>query len=238
MDMSIIQQQANEWAQTPVAQQYMASTYGMPSNQSTGMGGFGATDGYSQYLLDLINSNSANPAFQKQMLGYFLDYTSPLNQQSLEAQQAEQDRYGTQMLLETALSALTSEDPGMQQIGQTLLLESLGSFRPDIRDTIDSTVTGYSQQPASFGDIKRQGAANIIGGEDAAGLTGNQYDWYNFLTNATDEQIRQYEDMRKPGILGKFAGGYGGTGIWNPFDASFWSPEAAARAKFGFTDYR
>lgn len=228
-----------QWAQTPEAQPYLQKF--QPQQSQPQMGGYGmggGYDGYASMLKWMYDNSAGNPKAQNAYVGEYLDMMNPVNQYSFKAEQEKNDRYGTEMLLNTALSIISSEDPAMQQVGQTLLLEALGNSYPEIAGSLIGT--GYDE-PQTYEGIKRQSAKDIIGGEDVQGLSKDQYDWYNFLANASDSQVREYDEAKKGasrifGGFNKFSDEWAGTGVWNPFNAAFWSPEKAARSRTGYSN--
>ena len=199
----------SQWSQSAEAQPYMQKAI-----TAMGGSGMGGQDQYGQYLQELINSNQANPTFQKQMLGYYLDYTNPQNQQQTGVDENK---------LNTALSLWSSENEEDKMIAKLLLSE----VYPQISDTMSS---GYGA-PNSYEDILRNEAMGLL--KEPESLSRDDYEWQKFMANATDEQVRQYEEAK-----GKWANPFDeywkGTGVGNPFDSSFWSPEARARAKMGY----
>jgi hypothetical protein len=211
---------------------------GGPGMGSQGMGGYGMGGGgndYGSYLRELINANQANPQFQQQMLGQYLDYTNPANQQQLGYTQNQMELEQNELLSSVALSLMSSEDPGAQQRGMAILDSIFGGQVPGYEES-------YSVQPQTqtYEDLKRQQAQTIL--SEPEGLKRKDFDWYSFLQNATDEQIRQYEEAKRRfgrdatwNVKGALDTDYwGGTGFYNPFDASAWSAERAARAKLGY----
>jgi len=157
-----------QWAQSGDAQPYLQQVMGQSAQGSYGMGG---GDPYSDYLMQLINSNPEDQRFQDQMLGYYLDYTNPQNQ-----------RGGLdENTLNTALSLLSSEDPSLKEWGKMLLAESF----PQLGES------GYGA-PQTYEDMIRKEAQTVL--EDPSMLSRNEFDWNSYLANkATPQQISAYD---------------------------------------------
>lgn len=208
-----------QWSQSPDAQQYLQQAMQNLGIQG-GMGGYGisTSDPYGAYLNQLINSNTANPGLQEKLLGYYLDYANPTNQQ---AQGIDENKLAFAQTLLSAGAGTPEYDMGMA-LAQEIY--------PQLANTGYAT-TG--QSTGGYEDIIRERALEQLEEKDA--LNRRQYDWNSFLANASDEQIRQYEEAKKNATFLKGGRDYwGGTGIYNPFDASFWRKERAAQAKMGY----
>lgn len=205
MDESILR-----WSQSAEAQPYLQKVAMGSQGQSYG----GGMDQYGSYLTQLINANQNNPSLQKELLGYYLDYSNPQNQQV-----DEENKLAT---AQTLLSA--GEDSPLYAMGLSLLQE--------VYPQIGQTAGGYGA-PETYEDVLRQKAQGLM--EKPTELDRPEYDWQKFLMNASDEQVRLYEEAKKKTV--GFGSYWKGTGARNPFDASFWSPEARARAKLGYTDF-
>ena len=121
-----------EWSKTPQAQPYMEQARAILGGSNTGGFGAGGQDQYGQYLYQLINANQGNPSLQKELLGYYLDYTNPFNQAELNRDEgAERDRK-----INAALSLMSSDDDTIKSMGLTLFLNAF----PELTNT---NQTGY-----------------------------------------------------------------------------------------------
>lgn len=222
-----------QWAQSAEAQPYIAKY--LPTTPTQSMGGIGMggmdTGGYGSYLVDLINANQANPDFQQQMLGEYLNFANPLNLQQYSLNQ-QQDYYTQQEMglrereatINTALSLISSEDPTIKGIGQMLLTQVF----PEIANT--GYGVGQTVSPAPYENITRQEALARL--QDPTGISREEYEWNRFLATASDEDIRRYEEARNE--WEKEKSGWGAAFRGNPFSAEYWSPEQYARSTLGY----
>lgn len=180
---------------------------------SNNVGGYGMGDDYGSYLENLINANSGDPGFQDSILKYYLDYKDPRNQKSPYDEN----------ILNMALSLMSSEDPQAQEWAKILIQESFPQL-----STANSTTGGYGT-PTSYEDILRNQSRDAL--KDPSTLSRGDYDWNTFLANASNEQVSAYDEARNKTVVNPWDEYWKGTGSGNPFDSSFWSPEARARAK-------
>jgi hypothetical protein len=191
--------QIQQWAQTAEAQPYLAQTVPQYSGMGgSGMGGYGGGMGgsdYGSYLRELINTNQANPQFQQQMLGQYLDYQNPANQQQLGYTQNQMELGQNELLSSVALSLMSSEDPGAQQRGLAILDSIFRGQVPGYNEAASPTIDQYG-----YYDMVRQNALNTL---QEMGQTGavdrDMLEWYNFLANASDEQIDYYDQLEGSG---------------------------------------
>jgi hypothetical protein len=187
MDPQILQ-----WSQTAEAQPYIQQARQILESQYGGSGYSGYDmsnafqDPYSQYLFELINQNSQDPSFQKQLMGYYLDYTNPYRDEG-----AERDRQ-----INAAISAMMSNDEAIKNIGLTLFLDAF----PVLTNTNQTGYGGIStfgpnEIPQTYEDIVRQKALKAL--QDYETLTEDQFNWNKYLaTQATPEQIFAYEQSK------------------------------------------
>jgi hypothetical protein len=151
-----------------------------------GMGGYGGgTDEYANFLRSFAEQNPDNYNLQTSLLSEYMDTMSPrygLQQQALGLQnQAMQQDMGNTMF-EQAATLLTSEDPGVQSIGMAI-----------IQDMYPEYSQGPNTGGYSYYDTVREGALQQLQELSALGNPSREeFDWYNFLANATDEQIDAY----------------------------------------------
>lgn len=233
-----------QWAQTPEAQPYLQQYMPRQQAPSMGMGSMGG-GGFSDYLIQLINQNQANPSFQQNMLGYYLDTMNPMNQPDPLQQQYQllqnqmlfnqTSGYQGENLSNLALSLLSSDNKELQGYGMNLLESVLSQNYPGYVG--EKGLGMSSRQPKSYEDIQRAKALEVLTGEGAEGLSPEDFEWYSFLANASDEEIRRYLEAKNKFVVNPWSEYWRGTGAGNPFDASAWSPEARARAKMGYTNY-
>lgn len=165
-----------EWSKTPEAQPYMQKAMGMLMGSTPGDSSLGEGDLYGKYLQTLITSNSQNPQFQNQMLGYYLDYINPVNQRQWGMDENK---------LNIGLSLLSAEDENLQRAGLSLISEAY----PTLNEYMD--ISGYAGGiPQTYeGTIRQQARENL---KNTEGMTQEEFEWNSFLANATDEQIRAY----------------------------------------------
>ncbi|HOM78173.1 MAG TPA: hypothetical protein PLT50_03155 [bacterium] len=209
-----------QWSQTPEAQPYLQQAEQMLAGSLFGSTPqAGGLDVYGRFLQSLILDNPQNPQFQNQVLGYYLDYANPINQRQWGMDENK---------LNTGLSLLSSEDENLQRAGLSLISEAY----PTLNEYMD--VGGYTGgAPQTYEDVIRQQAIDRL--KNPEGMSQRDFEWNSFLANATDEQIRQYLEAKKmANPLHNFDPYWSGTGVYNPFDASFWSKERAAQAKMGY----
>jgi len=197
MDPQILQ-----WSQTAEAQPYIQQARQILESQYGGSGYSGYDmsnafqDPYSQYLFELINQNSQDPSFQKQLMGYYLDYTNPYRDEG-----AERDRQ-----INAAISAMMSNDEAIKNIGLTLFLDAF----PVLTNTNQTGYGGIStfgpnEIPQTYEDIVRQKALKAL--QDYETLTEDQFNWNKYLaTQATPEQINAYTNY-DPTLAEVFSGG-------------------------------
>ncbi len=182
MDPQILQ-----WSQTAEAQPYIQQARQILESQYGGSGYSGYDmsnafqDPYSQYLFELINQNSQDPSFQKQLMGYYLDYTNPINQRQWGMDENK---------LNTGLSLLSSKDENLQRAGLSLISE----VYPTLNEYMD--VGGYTGgAPQTYEDVLRNEAKTLL--ENPEGLSRGEYEWNQYLANsATPEQIFAYEQSK------------------------------------------
>lgn len=209
-----------QWSQSaeaqPFLQQAMAER-GASMPQQGGMGGYGAPDPYMQQINSLISANPNNPKLQEWLLKLSMDYSDPRNQQT---QGIDEN------LANIALSLMSSDKPEAYEMGISLLKGSV----PQLAEMGDLGGYGESQ---TYEDVKRQEALGLL--EDPSDLSERDFEWNKFLSQATDEQVREYLQAKENATFLEGGKGYWkGTGIYNPFDSSFWNKERAARAKMGY----
>jgi len=203
MDPQILQ-----WSQTAEAQPYIQQARQILESQYGGSGYSGYDmsnafqDPYSQYLFELINQNSQDPSFQKQLMGYYLDYINPFNQAELNRDEgAERDRK-----INAAISLMSSKDDTIKNWGLTLFLNAF----PELTNTNQTgygglTSTGLGGIPQTYEDIVRQKALKAL--QDYETLTEDQFNWNKYLaTQATPEQINAYTNY-DPTLAEVFSGG-------------------------------
>lgn len=191
-----------EWSKTPQAQPYMEQARAILGGSNTGGFGAGGQDQYGQYLYQLINANQGNPSLQKELLGYYLDYTNPFNQAELNRDEgAERDRK-----INAALSLMSSDDDTIKNMGLTLFLDAF----PELTNTNQTGYGGIStfgpnEIPQTYEDIVRQKALKAL--QDYETLTEDQFNWNKYLaTQATPEQINAYTNY-DPTLAEVFSGG-------------------------------
>lgn len=206
---NLINQQEMEWRTNPSSPGYMGQSRGGYNPASGGL----KNDEYGNYLMSLIEANSSDPSFQDKIFGYYLDYKDPRNQKSPYDEN----------ILNMALSLMSSEDPQAQEWAKILIQ---GSF-PQL-GTANSTTGGYGT-PTSYEDILRNQSRDVL--KDPSTLSRGDYDWNTFLANASNEQVSAYDEARNKTVVNPWDEYWKGTGTGNPFDSSFWSPEARAKAK-------
>lgn len=177
-----------EWSRTPQAQPYMEQARAILGGSNAGSFGAGGQDQYGQYLYQLINANQGNPSLQKELLGYYLDYTNPFNQAKLRGDVgAERDRK-----INAALSLMSSKDDTIKNWGLTLFLDAF----PELTNTNQTgyggaSILGPNEIPQTYEDIVRQKALKAL--QDYESLNEEQFNWNKYLaTQATPEQINAY----------------------------------------------
>ncbi len=176
MDPQILQ-----WSQTAEAQPYIQQARQILESQYGGSGYSGYDmsnafqDPYSQYLFELINQNSQDPSFQKQLMGYYLDYTNP------------QNYYNTDNMINAGLSLLSSDDENLKKMGTILIQQSF----PELLGAVNN---GYGTT-GGYEDVLRNEAKTLL--ENPEGLSRGEYEWNQYLANsATPEQIFAYEQSK------------------------------------------
>lgn len=105
-----------QWSQSEDAQQYLQQAMqNLGMSQQGGMGGYGTStsDPYGAYLQRLIAANTANPGLQEELLGYYLDYANPMNQQ--------QTGGIDENMANIALSLMSSDNPEAFEMGMELI---------------------------------------------------------------------------------------------------------------------
>lgn len=209
-----------QWSQSEDAQQYLQQAMqNLGMSQQGGMGGYGVQDPYVRQINGLIKANSANPGLQEWLVKSLVDYQGAMSQQNQQG--VDENKLAFAQTLLSAGAGTPEYDMGMA-LAQEIY--------PQLANTGYAT-TG--QSTGGYEDIIRERALEQLEEKDA--LNRRQYDWNSFLANASDEQIRQYEEAKKNATFLKGGRDYwGGTGIYNPFDASFWRKERAAQAKMGY----
>lgn len=177
-----------EWSRTPQAQPYMEQARAILGGSNTGGFGAGGQDQYGQYLYQLISANQGNPSLQRDLLGYYLDYTNPFNQAELNRDEgAERDRK-----INAALSLMSSDDDTIKSMGLTLFLNAF----PELTNTNQTgygglTSTGLGGIPQTYADVERERALKAL--QDYESLNEEQFNWNKYLaTQATPEQINAY----------------------------------------------
>jgi hypothetical protein len=133
---------------------------------------------FQDYLMQLMQANPQNSNLQESLLGYFLDSMNPANATT------DQNRTTDLGLAESLLGSGNTD-------ATTLGNKILAGYYPDyMTGTSSTSTTGYY-------DTIRASAKQALNDMVTSGAVDrNEYQWYNFLANATDDQIDQYDALK------------------------------------------
>lgn len=180
-----------QWSQSADAQPYIQQ-----ASQSLG-GGFGQSlggDPYSQYIQQLINANSGDPDYQRELTGYFLDYNSPDSISRRNSYEGEQQLAVQEMLINTGLSMISSDDP---------------EERAEGREIINSVISGYGIGTGTEGDTevgggyKNTALTNRYGSLLEGETNPDKLALYDLLASGDEDVANTYYGA-KPTVLDRF----------------------------------
>ena len=207
-----------QWSQSQDAQPFIQqASQNLGMSGGAGQSGFGQ-DPYSQYIQQLISANGQNPAFQKQLQGYFLDFNNPMNQfenqYAQDKARREEEMAMKEMLLNTGISYVSSDDPETKLKGYNIIDSVLAGS--------GYTAGGKTTSVSDMGpdDFRKTALANRYGPMIESETDPEKLTAYSMLAGGNEGAMDTYYGA-DPSFWDRF-------GAWVlPFGENWWDTKAS-----------